>query len=190
MRLHCQKCTWKLAQRTTAGAQSKTCLQSNRADLSYIPFQVELTHQKLAPGVFPLKFNSKSSSKDLGWCIVGGLPFYYALRRLQTPQTHLKADSPDLKVSSLQRSCLLTQNWYWTDQGTVCRLNFTLQATASLRKLEGRFLIDTECTTNLLSKQEFNKLLPSARNLLKESDSHNLMTDQTWLSSYGVIRLP
>ena len=59
-------------------------------------------------------------------------------------------------------------------------------------RLEGRpvqFLIDTGCTTNLLSKQVFDRLPGRIRDLLEESDSHGLLADGTQLPFYGVIRL-
>ena len=59
-------------------------------------------------------------------------------------------------------------------------------------KLEGRpvqFLVDTGCTTNLLSKHVFDRLPERVRNELEESDSHGVMADGTQLPFYGVIRL-
>ena len=47
-------------------------------------------------------------------------------------------------------------------------------------KLEGRpvqFLVDTGCTTNLLSKQVFDRLPERVRSCLEESDSHGIMAD-------------
>ena len=60
-------------------------------------------------------------------------------------------------------------------------------------KLKGRpvqFLVDTGCTTNLLSKQVFDKLSERVRNCLDESDSHGTMADSTQLPFYGILRLP
>ena len=60
-------------------------------------------------------------------------------------------------------------------------------------KLEGKpvqFLIDTGCTTNLLSKQVFNRLPERVKGYLEESDSHGIMADGTQLPFYGVLRLP
>ena len=53
-----------------------------------------------------------------------------------------------------------------------------------------QFLINTGYTTNLLSKQVFDKLSSATRSLLEESDSHGLMADGTRLTFYGVVRLP
>ena len=60
-------------------------------------------------------------------------------------------------------------------------------------KLEGRpvqFLVDTGCTTNLLSKQVFDRLPERVKNCLEESDSHGIMADGTQLPFYGILRLP
>ena len=60
-------------------------------------------------------------------------------------------------------------------------------------KLEGRpvqFLIDTGCTTNLLSKHVFDRLPERVKSGLEESDSHGVMADGTQLPFYGVLRLP
>ena len=60
-------------------------------------------------------------------------------------------------------------------------------------KLEGKpvqFLVDTGCTTNLLSKHVLNRLPERVRSELEESDSHGVMADGTQLPFYGVIRLP
>ena len=60
-------------------------------------------------------------------------------------------------------------------------------------KLEGRpvqFLVDTGCTTNLLSKHVFDRLPERVKSSLEESDSHGIMADGTQLPFYGVLRLP
>ena len=59
-------------------------------------------------------------------------------------------------------------------------------------KVVGRpvqFLIDTGCTTNLLSKQVFDRLSEHVRSYLEKIDSHGVMADCT-LPFYGVLRLP
>ena len=60
-------------------------------------------------------------------------------------------------------------------------------------KLEGKsvqFLIDTRCTTNLLSRHVFDWLPERIKSGLEESDSHCVMADGTQLPFYGVLRLP
>ena len=60
-------------------------------------------------------------------------------------------------------------------------------------KLEGKsvqFLIDTGCTTNLLSRHVFDWLPERIKSGLEESDSHCVMADGTQLPFYGVLRLP
>ena len=60
-------------------------------------------------------------------------------------------------------------------------------------KLEGKpvqFLVDTGCTTNLLSKHVFERLPERVKNGLEDSDSHGIMADRTQLPFYGVLRLP
>ena len=52
-----------------------------------------------------------------------------------------------------------------------------------------QFLLDTGCTTNLINKQVFDRLPEAVRDQLKESDSHGLLADGTWLPFYGIIRL-
>ena len=59
-------------------------------------------------------------------------------------------------------------------------------------KLEGKpvqFLIDTGCTTNLLSKQVFNRPPERVKSYLEVSDPHGIMADGTQLPFYGVLRL-
>jgi hypothetical protein len=51
-------------------------------------------------------------------------------------------------------------------------------------------LIDTGCTTNLLSKHIFDKLSTETRARLAECNGHGLMADGTQLPFYGTIRLP
>ena len=61
------------------------------------------------------------------------------------------------------------------------------------RKLSDKpvqFLIDTGCTTNLLSKQVFNRLPERVKRYMKESGSHGIMASGTQLPFYGVLRLP
>ena len=60
-------------------------------------------------------------------------------------------------------------------------------------KLEERpvkFLVDTGCTTNLLSMHVFDRLPERVSNVLEKSDSHGIMADGTQLPFYGVLRLP
>ena len=60
-------------------------------------------------------------------------------------------------------------------------------------KLEGKpvqFLIDTGCTTNLLSKHVFDRLPEWIKSSLEESDSHGVMADGTQFPFCGVLRLP
>ena len=59
-----------------------------------------------------------------------------------------------------------------------------------LRKIESRavqLLLDIGCTTNLLRKQVFDQLPRVVRDQLKESDTHGLFDDRTWLLFYGMI---
>ena len=61
------------------------------------------------------------------------------------------------------------------------------------RKLEGKpvqLLMDTGCTTNLLSKHVFDRLPEHIKSGLKAIDWPGLMADGTQLSFYGVLRLP
>ena len=53
-----------------------------------------------------------------------------------------------------------------------------------------QFLVDTGCTTNLLSKQVFDKLPEQMKHSLEESKSHGTMFDGTKLPFYGMVRLP
>ena len=53
-----------------------------------------------------------------------------------------------------------------------------------------RFLIDTGCTTNLLSKHVLDQLPEQIKSGVEESDSHGIMADGTQLPFYGVLRLP
>ena len=61
-----------------------------------------------------------------------------------------------------------------------------------LGKVEGRaaqFLLDTGCTTNLLSKHLFDRLPEKIRTQIRECARHGLLADGTRLPFYGVIRL-
>ena len=51
-----------------------------------------------------------------------------------------------------------------------------------------RFLIDTGCTTNLLSKHVLDQLPERIKSGVEESDSHGIMADGTQLPFYGVLR--
>ena len=51
-------------------------------------------------------------------------------------------------------------------------------------------MVDTGCTTNLLSKHAFDRLPERVMSDLEESDSHIVTADGTQLPFYGVIRLP
>ena len=53
-----------------------------------------------------------------------------------------------------------------------------------------QYLVDTGCTTNLLSKQVFDKLPEQMKHSLEESKSHGTMFDGTKLPFYGMVRLP
>ena len=50
-------------------------------------------------------------------------------------------------------------------------------------------LLDTGCTTNLISKHVFDRLPEGLRNQLVASDTHGMMADGTRLPFYGVIPL-
>ena len=59
-------------------------------------------------------------------------------------------------------------------------------------KVEGRpaqFLLDTGCTTNLLSKQIFDRLPEKVRSGKREYVSHGLLADGTRLPFYGMVKL-
>lgn len=60
-------------------------------------------------------------------------------------------------------------------------------------RIEGRlarFLTDSGCTTNLLSKIVFDRLPNRTKQTIQESQSHGALTDGTQLTFYGIIRLP
>ena len=52
------------------------------------------------------------------------------------------------------------------------------------------FLIDMGCTTNLQSKNVFDRLPQRIKNGLKERDSHGIMDEGTQLLFYDVLKLP
>ena len=59
-------------------------------------------------------------------------------------------------------------------------------------KLGGRLvhcLLDTGCTTNILSKRSFDRLPPRIKETLEVKKSHGAMADGTTLPFYGAIRL-
>lgn len=53
-----------------------------------------------------------------------------------------------------------------------------------------QFLVDTGCTTNLISKHVFDRLPTDVKERLQESDTHGVMADGTQLPFYGIIKLP
>ena len=59
-----------------------------------------------------------------------------------------------------------------------------------VEKVPVQILVDTGCTTNLLSKKVFDRLARGTRATLEPYDSHGVMADGTRMSFYGLIRLP
>ena len=57
-------------------------------------------------------------------------------------------------------------------------------------KIPVQILIDTGCTTNLISKRVFDKLSKNLRLLMETQDSHGVMADGTRMSFLGLVRLP
>lgn len=57
-------------------------------------------------------------------------------------------------------------------------------------RIEGRqiqFLLDTGCTTNLLSKDAFDRLPDQTKRTLEKTQAHGVLDDDTQLPFYGTI---
>ena len=85
----------------------------------------------------------------------------------------------------------MKQEGYETDQAQALN-QYHSTSHFLLGKFKGQPVqfLNTGCTTNLLNKQVFDKLLLSVKNLPKERDSRSLMADGTRLPFYETIRLP
>ena len=59
-----------------------------------------------------------------------------------------------------------------------------------IERVPVQILVDTGCTTNLLSKRVFDRLTRATRATMEAYDSHGVLADGTRMTFYGLIRLP
>ena len=177
---------WKNPKRTSPPQKAKdaTVVRTDNSYQLLATEEVEQYETKLDTPGFPEKWKPRES-------------------RSRPERRKRKTDKPALKVAGEDQTSgnpELTIE-LGNDQ-TGAQTNGTLLAADEAQdtgsyffpgKLEGRpvqFLVDTGCTTNLLSKQVFDRLPERVKNCLEESDSHGIMADGTQLPFYGRLRLP